>query len=374
MFKMERQKLVLMDEALHAFIRSVAHVDIHLEPGPQLVALVQAAFPLQGVAIFDADAKRIYQAGEWNLDLEHLVRNVYIFETVSDDVERGITRRVLRVRTFPVGALLMRGEVTQTTADSVATLCALTFDRYHSYANVGRTETARRTEQLRTTVLNSLAHAYKTPLTAIQVASSGLAEMDGLSAEQRDLVELIREQATLLNGLTTRLLKTAKLEAQDVRLNKERISASQIIEDALAVCRDQLSSFTVNVAVAPEELPLICDRELVTSLLTQYVDNAAKYADVGTVIAVGAYEKEQGVVLSVANTGPRISPEDHERVFDLYYRCAETATTTSGTGVGLAIARRVAQLHGGDAWVTSDRAGRTTFFASLPIANSNENQ
>jgi two-component system sensor histidine kinase KdpD len=343
---------------------------MHLEPGPQLVGLVQASFPIEGVAIFDADVKRTYQAGEWNLDPEHFVRNVYIFETVSDNVEQGLTRRVLRVGKFPVGALLMRGEVTEATADSIATLCALTFDRYHSYANVGRTETARQTEQLRTTVLNSLAHAYKTPLTAIQVASSGLTELDGLSSGQCELVELIREQTSLLNGLTTRLLKTARLEAQDVLLRPELVSALQIVDDALAFCREQLSSFTVRINVAPEELSLTCDRELVTSLLTQYVDNAAKYGDMGTVISVAAYEKDQGVVFSVENTGPMIAVADHERIFDLYFRCVETATSTSGTGVGLSIARRVAQLHGGDAWVTSDPHGSTTFLASLPVAGN----
>jgi two-component system sensor histidine kinase KdpD len=370
LFEEENYKHISMDAALHAFIRSVTYVDMHLEPGPQLVGLVQASFPIEGVAIFDADVKRTYQAGEWNLDPEHFVRNVYIFETVSDNVEQGLTRRVLRVGKFPVGALLMRGEVTEATADSIATLCALTFDRYHSYANVGRTETARQTEQLRTTVLNSLAHAYKTPLTAIQVASSGLTEMDGLSSGQCELVELIREQTSLLNGLTTRLLKTARLEAQDVLLRPELVSALQIVDDALAFCREQLSSFTVRINVVPEELSLTCDRELVTSLLTQYVDNAAKYGDMGTVISVAAYEKDQGVVFSVENTGPMIAVADHERIFDLYFRCVETATSTSGTGVGLSIARRVAQLHGGDAWVTSDPHGSTTFLASLPVAGN----
>jgi len=374
LFEKTDHKHVAMDAALHAFIRSVSYVDMHLEPGPQLVGLVQASFPVEGAAIFDADVKRTYQAGEWNYDPEHFVRNVYTFETVSDDVEHGLARRVLRVGTFPVGALLMRGAVREATADSIATLCALTFDRYHSYANVGRTETERRTEQLRTTVLNSLAHAYKTPLTAIQVASDGLTEMDGLSSGQCDLVDLIREQASLLNGLTTRLLKTARLEAQDVLLRPEQVSASQIIDDALAFCREQLSSFTVRINVAPEELSLECDRELLTSLLTQYVDNAAKYGDVGTVISVAAYEKEQSIVFSVQNTGPVIAVADYERIFDLYFRCVETANSTSGTGIGLSIARRVAQLHGGDAWATSDPDGSTTFLASLPITDNRTNQ
>lgn len=358
------------DEALHSFIRSVTHVDMHLEPGPQLAVLVQESFSVEGVAIFDADVKKVYEAGEWSFDPDAFARNVYIFENSSDDTERGLVSRVLRVGNFPVGSLFMRGEVAPATADSIATLCALTFDRYHSYANVGRTESARQTEQLRTTVLNSLAHAYKTPLTAIQIASTGLMDMEALSAGQRDLVELIVEQASLLNELTTRLLKTAQLEAQEITLQQEEISAKQIVEDVLGVCREQLSSFAVQAKVVPNDLVLVCDRELVTSMLTQYVDNAAKYGDVGTVIEIDVLQKQHEVVFSVTNTGPVIAPADRERIFDLYFRCVETATSTSGTGVGLSIAKRTAQAHGGDVWATSDLHGRTTFFASLPMAGN----
>ena len=73
------------DEALHSFIRSVTHVDMHLEPGPQLAVLVQESFSVEGVAIFDADVKNVYEAGEWSFDPDAFVRNVYIFENGSDD-------------------------------------------------------------------------------------------------------------------------------------------------------------------------------------------------------------------------------------------------------------------------------------------------
>ncbi len=235
LFEKTDHKHVAMDAALHAFIRSVSYVDMHLEPGPQLVGLVQASFPVEGAAIFDADVKATYQAGEWNYDPEHFVRNVYTFETVSDDVEHGLARRVLRVGTFPVGALLMRGAVREATADSIATLCALTFDRYHSYANVGRTETERRTEQLRTTVLEQSCACIQDPAHGDPGCQRWFDRDGRFSSGQCDLVDLIREQASLLNGLTTRLLKTARLEAQDVLLRPEQVSASQIIDDALSI-------------------------------------------------------------------------------------------------------------------------------------------
>ncbi|MBS1814472.1 MAG: hypothetical protein JSS87_06320 [Acidobacteria bacterium] len=362
-----------IDDALHAFIAAVTHVDMHREPGPQLVELVRAVFGFEAVAIFDADTKRVHQAGDWAFDPDNFVRNIYIFEKSRDDVEMGLCSRVLRVGNFPVGALLLRGEVATKTGTSVAALCALTFDRYHSYANVGRTESARQTEQLRTTVLNSLAHAYKTPLTAIQAASTGLGMMEGLSAGQRDLLNLIDEQTNLLNELTTRLLKTAQLEAQDISLKWECVEIAPLLDDVLAACREQLADVVVQVNLSQDDLALTCDRELLIALLTQYVENAGKYSIAGSTVDIAARNEGGELIFSVSNAGPEIAANDRERVFDLYFRCAETASATPGTGVGLSIAKRAAQAHGGDVWVTSSE-GRTTFFASLPIEGRQETQ
>ncbi len=109
-----------------------------------------------------------------------------------------------------MGSLVVRGETSPLTNNAIASLIAITFDRYRAFANESRIETERRTEQLRATVLDSLAHAYKTPLTAIRAASTGLGEMGHLSPGQAELVGLIDEQTGVLSDLTTRLLTTAQ--------------------------------------------------------------------------------------------------------------------------------------------------------------------
>src|SRR5215471_9814785 len=158
-------------EDLGEFIRATTHLDLRREQGPQLACMIQQIFATEAVAIFDADLHKVYQAGEWFSDLENVVQNIYLFESVTQDPEVGLTRRVLRIGNLPIGALLMRGEISAYTSHAIASLVAITFDRYHSYANVSRTESARQAEQLRTAVLDSLAHAYKTPLSAIRAAS-----------------------------------------------------------------------------------------------------------------------------------------------------------------------------------------------------------
>lgn len=353
---------------LCGFLQKTTQLDPHRKPGPQVVRLAQSLFDLEAAAILDADLHEVYQSGSWFDDLEEVLQNIYLFETASDDRDTGLVRRVLRIGKLPIGAVLLRGETSTEAADALAALIAITFDRYHAFANESRTERARQTEQMRTTVLDSLAHAYKTPLTAIEAAGGGLAAMGGLTPAQMELVALIEEQTKLLNQITNRLLCTARLEGPDLAPQMEEVAIVPLIEDVVAGLRESLSGFHVAISVFPEGLTVYCDRNLVSSLLEQYVDNAAKYADRDTSILIRGMKEAEAAVLSVQSVGPFIPLADHERIFDRYYRSPQSSGKASGTGIGLSIAKRAAQVHGGSAWVKSDADGITIFYASLPIS------
>ncbi len=354
-------------ERLCNFICEATRLDPRRKPGPQLAPLVQSLFGLESVAILDADLEEVYRVGDWFDDLPDVLQNICTFETVSDDPETGLSRRVLRMGNLPIGALLLRGETHDRMASAIASIVAITFDRYHAFANESRTESARQAEQLRTTVLDSLAHAYKTPLTVIAAASEGLSATGSLSHDQTGLVTLISEQTALLNRLTTRLLKTARLQSSEMIPQTEKVAIAPLLEDVVASLRDQLAGFPVKIAISRDDLSLRCDRSLLTALLTQYVDNAAKYGTSGTPVTIQAAEQAAEVVFSVHSLGPAIPAADFERIFDRYYRSSIIANKAPGTGIGLSVARRTAQAQGGHVWVTSDADNGTTFYASLPI-------
>jgi two-component system sensor histidine kinase KdpD len=358
---------VVAAKMLYEFALHTTQFDLHRDPSPQLASLLQSIFSIESVAIFDVDQDVIYQVGEWSADLEDLIRSTYFFESITDEPEIGLTRRVLRIGNLPIGAMMLRGEISPLTSSFIACLIAITFDRFHSLANVSRTESARQAEQLRTTVLDSLAHAYKTPLTAIRVATTGLYEMSGLTPAQSDLVQLIDGQASLLNDLTTRLLETAQIEARDLTLHTETIAVASLIENVVASLSRRIAGFALNIIVSRDDLSLSCDPSLLIALLTQYLDNAGKYAIVGSTITIQVDEHPSAIIFSVHNVGLVIPQNDHERIFDRYFRCADSASQISGTGVGLSIAKHAAHAHGGDVWVTSNLEQGTTFFASLPI-------
>jgi two-component system sensor histidine kinase KdpD len=351
---------------LYELSRRTLKMNLHEEPGPQLADLVHEIFELEAVAVFDADLHDVYQAGYWAVDPQEMAQNVYYFETSDDDAETGLGRRVVRLGTVPVGSLVVRGETSPLTNNAIASLIAITFDRYRAFANESRIETERRTEQLRATVLDSLAHAYKTPLTAIRAASTGLGEMGHLSAGQAELVGLIDEQTGLLSELTTRLLTTARLDAGEVAIVAAPVAVGPMIEEVLASLRDRLASMKVSIELPDENLILCCDRQLMIMLLTQYIDNACKYSIFGTAITLRAELLNKEVIFSVNSYGPVIPMADRDRIFDRYYRSSNYSNRAPGTGIGLSVAKRVVLIHGGYVWVTSDEIEGTTFFAAIP--------
>ena len=273
----------------------------------------------------------------------------------------------------PVGSLVLRGETGPLTNNAIASLIAITFDRYRAFANESRIETERRTEQLRATVLDSLAHAYKTPLTAIRAASTGLGEMGRLSPGQADLVGLIDEQTHAAGRLDQPATdhRTARC-GRSCYSRDSQVSVGTLIEEVVAALKDRLASMKVAIEIEDENLVLGCDQQLMTMLLTQYIDNACKYSNFGSTITIRVLVAGAEAIFSVHSFGPVIPMADRERIFDRYYRSSTYADRAPGTGIGLSVARRAAQIHGGYVWVTSDEEEGTTFFAAIPLTIERE--
>ena len=128
----------------------------------------------------------------------------------------------------------------------------------------------------------------------------------------------------------------------------------------------------VAIDLKNEDLVVCCDRQLMIMLLTQYIDNACKYSIFGTTITIRAVHVNAEVIFSVHSFGPAIPMADRERIFDRYYRSSTYSNRAPGTGIGLSVAKRVALIHGGYVWVTSDEVEGTTFFAAIPASVQKE--
>jgi two-component system sensor histidine kinase KdpD len=233
-------------------------------------------------------------------------------------------------------------------------------------ASVGGNAKRMSAESLRSSVLDGLAQVYKTPLTAILTASAGLTEMGRLSETQADLVAIIDDQARVLSNLTSRLLATARLDAKEIELNPKPVGVEPIIDDVVAAVRPRLGNRRVVIQLEDDGLMLECDRQLILMLLSQYLDNACKYADAGTTITIRAVDENSKVVFSVHNIGPIISKTDLDGVFEHYQLPSSLVGRAENKGFGLSVAKRIASFHGGTVWVTSTEADGTTFYAEIP--------
>jgi two-component system sensor histidine kinase KdpD len=250
--------------------------------------------------------------------------------------------------------------------DALAALPAIAIDRHQSLENEERAETASKSEQLRAAVMDALAHEFKTPLTAVQTASSGLLELGGLTRTQRDLASLIDDEAIRLNELCTRLLLTSKLETQQIGLQTTEVNIQELISEVLTSRAAEEVTTRIAIAVEDSALTVLADRALLAMILVQFIDNARKYSTPNTPIQIAARRGHAEVIISVHNFGSTIQIEDRERIFDRFYRAPQLKDSIPGTGIGLSAARKAAEAHHGHVWVISDDKEGTTFFFSLP--------
>ncbi len=239
-------------------------------------------------------------------------------------------------------------------------------ERARSFENESRIEAARQSEQLRTAVLDALAHDVKTPLTAIRAASSGLMEAHVLDPLHEELVALIDDESARLDEITNRLLRLARLDARDVRLKSGRLHVERLIDQTVAPARQRAPDRIIRTRCSQDSMSVSGDDQLLSMALSQLDRQRAEVFAPRFRNDCRGGTKGSEALISVHNFGIPIPETDLERIFDRFYRSRE-AHRVSGTGLGLSITRKIALAHGGRVWASSDETRGTTFYLSLPI-------
>jgi len=355
-------------EKLYELSRNSLLLDLRQPPGPQLAVLIHRIFDAGAVALFDKSLKREDRMGDWSMDKQEIARDWFLREVAEDDLETGISHRILEDGSGSLGALVVRGNLNPLVVDALASLSAIAIDRHQSFEKEEKADVARRGEELRAAVMDALAHEIKQPLTTVYAASSGLLEMGGLTDLQRNLVQMIDDEAIRLKELCTRLLLTAKLNTEQVGLDKDEVNLLELISEVLAGPQLVAQRHRIQVAVDAPELSVCVNRGLLAMIVTQYIDNARKYSTPDTPIKIVGRKSHADVVISVHNFGSTVRIEDRERIFDRFYRASDVKDSIPGTGIGLSVVRKAAEALHGHVWVISDEKEGTTFFLSLPTS------
>lgn len=282
------------------------------------------------------------------------------------------------VRTFNDRAVLeLYGEAPSVEVRSaLVNLLGFVLDRAAAAEDRARIESAKRGEELRTTVLNALAHNFRTPLTCIKAAASMMRGSESIPGTySQELVEVIDEEADRLDELIRDSLDLARIQSRQANPRLENCSVASIIASVTGKMKRYLASHKIVVDVA-EGLPCLRgDRFLFEQMLTQVLDNAWKYAATGARIWISAEQKGEELILTIRNEGPQIPEDERGLIFDRFYRGARSRAGIEGTGLGLAIAKTIAEAHGGRIWLDTDPAGPTfrfAFPAGAPVEADNE--
>jgi two-component system sensor histidine kinase KdpD len=234
---------------------------------------------------------------------------------------------------------------------------------------LGRAEAARESEQLRSVLLDSVTHEFRTPLTAIKASATSMLSNPGLGEEQRrELLTVIDEESDRLNRLVGEAAEMAQLDANKVELQLGAHRIQEAVEEAVKESKQLLDQHPVEVRIAADLPAARMDVARITEVLIQLLENATKYSPPDSPIHITGEVKNRMLMASVADRGPGIDDFEQSLIFDKFYRGRNQRMQVEGTGMGLAIARAIVEAHGGQIGVTSQLGHGSVFYFTLPLA------
>lgn len=267
----------------------------------------------------------------------------------------------------PPAHALELGESDVRLVTSIALLASSAFEQLHLADEAAGIEALREADSLKSSMVSSVSHELRTPLASVVATVTGLLERpEALDEEVRRELEAVVPDLRRLEAAIADLLDLSRLEGDAWKLHFEEYEIGEVIGSALSALAPAVRA-RIRLEIA-EGLPsLELDFGQVVRALRVLLDNAASYVPDDSPIEVGARVLAGSMLVWVRDHGPGISDEERERVFDKFFRGADTAHLTSGTGLGLAIVREVARGHGGDAWVEAASDGGALFSLSLAL-------
>jgi two-component system, OmpR family, sensor histidine kinase KdpD len=287
--------------------------------------------------------------------------------------QSGVAYVPLRLGMRTVGALGVTGdELARETLDALSSLAGLAIERARALEALSKHQAEQEHERLRTALLDSVTHEFRTPLTSIKASVTALLSGTGLDEHgRRELMSVIDEETDRLNRLVGEAAEMAQLDSGRFKLDLEPHSIIDAIEPALQDAKAALERHPVEVTEATRNLPAVrIDLERIREVIMHLLENAGKYSEAGTPIRVSSELQGGFLVTSVADRGPGIDSFEQSLIFEKFYRGQHQRYSAPGTGMGLAIAKVIIEAHGGSVAVVSQPGNGSVFSFSLPLEPS----
>ncbi len=328
---------------------------------------VQETFSVGSVAVMAADHPTVYRSSLDAVFDETVLRSTLLRgEPIT---QGGVSYVPLRLGMRTVGALGVTGdELSREALDALGGLAGLAIERARALEALSKHRAEQEHERLRSALLDSVTHEFRTPLTSIKASVTTLLSGARLDEQGRgDLLTVIDEETDRLNRLVGEAAEMAQLDAGMFKLDLQPHSIGDALEPALLDAKASLEHHPVEVIVASDLPKVRIDVQRIREVLMHLLENAGKYSGPGVPIKVTSEVKDDRLLTSVADRGPGIDSFEQSLIFEKFYRGQHQRYSAPGTGMGLAIAKVIVETHGGTIGVVSQLGSGSVFSFSLPL-------
>ncbi len=369
-------------ERLYAFSQLLLSSDSPAELLNLIPRYVVESFGIRSAAILLSNRSDVYRSGPNTDGLEE--RDLQLISLRGEprvDTAQQVAFMPLRMGMRVVGCMGVAGSLlSRQTLEAIGSLVAIAIERAGAVEKLSRAEASRESEQLRSVLLDSVTHEFRSPLTAIKASVTSLlgSSLGGSSdpsgnlssysdEEKHELLTIINEESDRLNRLIGEAAEMAQLDANKVEFRFEPAPVGAVVHEALDELKQLLTQHPVEVRI-PDSLTLArMDSAHIKEVMVHLLENAAKYSPPGAPIRVTAEAKDQMITISIADRGPGIDDFEQSLVFEKFYRGRNQRVQVHGTGMGLAICKAIVEAHSGKLGLTSQLGHGSVFYFSLPV-------
>ena len=356
-------------ERLYTFSRAILLID-NSEPFPkQLMQKLAEVFELTAAVLYERRTDALYRAGPSDFEgLEDQLRDAALQGTSFADSQHDRVITAVRLGSEPIAGLAMQGvQMPDSVLQGIANLVAIGLERARAQDLASQIEAARQSEQLRTTLIDAMAHEFKTPLTSVMaVTTSLLADPDQPIENRMELVRIADEEAKRLKELIDDSIEVARIDAANIHVHREPSDIGDVVRDVVSSMHTEADHRALEVLCDRPRCVTAIDQRLVKLAIKQLLDNALKYSPPDAPVKIRVYDGGGIITVAVTDQGKGIPAHEQNRIFERLYRSPSVQHQIPGSGLGLSIARDIVRAHHGDLSVTS-RPGETTFRLTLPV-------
>jgi two-component system sensor histidine kinase KdpD len=359
-------------ERLYSLSRSIMLMDGNQPIGEQVARELARICEIPSVAIYDSPSGSVYYGGSDSiLSYEERLKETALKGLQSRDDSTATLFAAIRLGGQSTGSIAIQGGVLGDTAlQALLNLVAIALENARSREMVTRSRAARQSQEFKSTLLDGLAHEFKTPLTSIRAATTALLGSNLSGRAQREFTMIVDQEAERLGRLVTEATHIARIEAGDIHINRQWLPVGTLIENVLAELELQRDGRRIDIAVPPDLPEVLVDVDLMQLALRQLVDNALKYSRRETAIHISANLAENHFIISVRNEADPLSQSERSRIFEKFYRGQNARHQVAGTGMGLPVARDILLAHGGDIFLLDSNEKGTEFIVKIPASET----